>query len=85
MTGVQTCALPIYTATTEIYTTEHTLSLHDALPISPRSLIQPAPSSSNEDGGVGIPVGVQMELKRHEDIRATMNVYGDAATDAART
>ena len=30
MTGVQTCALPIYdTATTEIYT----LSLHDALPI----------------------------------------------------
>ena len=31
MTGVQTCALPIYdTATTEIYT----LSLHHALPIS---------------------------------------------------
>ena len=29
MTGVQTCALPIYTATTEIYT----LSLHDALTI----------------------------------------------------
>ena len=34
MTGVQTCALPIYTATTEIYTTANTLSLHDALPIS---------------------------------------------------
>ena len=33
MTGVQTCALPIYTATTEIYTSPHTLSLHDALPI----------------------------------------------------
>ena len=40
MTGVQTCALPILaaitsgsTATTEIYTTEDTLSLHDALPI----------------------------------------------------
>ena len=34
MTGVQTCALPIYdTATTEIYTTEDTLSLHDALPL----------------------------------------------------
>ena len=35
MTGVQTCALPISgVATTEIYTTEDTLSLHDALPIS---------------------------------------------------
>ena len=35
MTGVQTCALPIYdTATTEIYTSVNTLSLHDALPIS---------------------------------------------------
>ena len=35
MTGVQTCALPIYdTATTELYTTHNTLSLHDALPIS---------------------------------------------------
>ena len=47
MTGVQTCALPILTlksifykyffcndtATTEIYTGEDTLSLHDALPI----------------------------------------------------
>ena len=33
MTGVQTCALPIYTATTEIYTVYNTLSLHDALPI----------------------------------------------------
>ena len=30
MTGVQTCALPI---STEIYTSVHTLSLHDALPI----------------------------------------------------
>ena len=41
MTGVQTCALPISasgdTATTEIYTTEHTLSLHDALPIPSKS------------------------------------------------
>ena len=35
MTGVQTCALPIYTATTEIYTAVNTLSLHDVLPISP--------------------------------------------------
>ena len=34
VTGVQTCALPIYTATTEIYTWYDTLSLHDALPIS---------------------------------------------------
>ena len=34
MTGVQTCALPIYTATTEIYTREDSLSLHDALPIA---------------------------------------------------
>ena len=33
MTGVQTCALPIFTATTEIYTRRNTLSLHDALPI----------------------------------------------------
>ena len=39
MTGVQTCALPISrteggSATTEIYTTTDTLSLHDALPIA---------------------------------------------------
>ena len=35
MTGVQTCALPIFglAPTTEIYTEENTLSLHDALPI----------------------------------------------------
>ena len=42
MTGVQTCALPISpppdTATTEIYTTRNTLSLHDALPISRRNV-----------------------------------------------
>ena len=37
VTGVQTCALPIYTATTEIYT----LSLHDALPISVVELLAP--------------------------------------------
>jgi len=30
---------------------------------------------------VGTPVGVQQKLMRHADIRATMNVYGDAATD----
>ena len=53
MTGVQTCALPIYrfpgsTATTEIYTTLDTLSLHDALPIYLRHRHLPqevAPSS----------------------------------------
>ena len=38
MTGVQTCALPIYTATTEIYTVSYTLSLHDALPLYLRLL-----------------------------------------------
>ena len=30
---------------------------------------------------VGTPVGVQQKLMRHADIRTTMNVYGDAATD----
>lgn len=30
---------------------------------------------------VGTPVGVQQRLMRHADIRTTMNVYGDAATD----
>jgi len=30
---------------------------------------------------VGTPVGVQQRLMRHADIRTTMNVYGDAATE----
>lgn len=30
---------------------------------------------------VGTPVGVQQKLMRHADIRTTMNVYGDAASD----
>ena len=30
---------------------------------------------------VGTPVGVQQRLVRHADIRTTMNVYGDAATE----
>jgi integrase len=30
---------------------------------------------------VGTPVGVQQKLMRHADIRTTMNIYGDAATD----
>jgi integrase len=30
---------------------------------------------------VGTPVGVQQKLMRHADVRTTMNVYGDAATD----
>jgi integrase len=30
---------------------------------------------------VGTPVGVQQKLMRHSDIRTTMNVYGDAATE----
>jgi integrase len=33
---------------------------------------------------VGTPVGVQQKLMRHADIRTTMNVYGDAATDDMR-
>jgi len=34
---------------------------------------------------VGTPVGVQQKLMRHSDIRTTMNVYGDAATDDMRS
>jgi integrase len=30
---------------------------------------------------VGTPVGVQQKLMRQADIRTTMNIYGDAATD----
>lgn len=30
---------------------------------------------------VGTPVGVQQRLMRHADIRTTMNIYGDAATE----
>src|SRR5262249_39823130 len=30
---------------------------------------------------VGAPVAVQQKLMRHEDIRTTMNVYGDVVTD----
>jgi integrase len=33
---------------------------------------------------VGTPVGVQQKLMRHSDIRTTMNIYGDAATDDMR-
>jgi|SRR5579862_1794250 len=32
----------------------------------------------------GTPVGVQQRLMRHADIRTTMNIYGDAETDAMR-
>ncbi len=34
---------------------------------------------------VGTPVGVQQKLMRHSDIRTTMNVYGDAATEDMRS
>ena len=33
---------------------------------------------------VGTPVRVQQKLMRHSDIRTTMNLYGDAATDDMR-
>ena len=33
---------------------------------------------------IGTPVGVQQKLMRHSDIRTTMNIYGDAATDDMR-
>jgi integrase len=33
---------------------------------------------------VGTPVGVQQKLMRHADIRTTMNIYGDAATEDMR-
>jgi integrase len=32
----------------------------------------------------GTPVGVQQKLMRHSDIRTTMNIYGDAATEDMR-
>lgn len=33
---------------------------------------------------VGTPIGVQQKLMRHADIRTTMNIYGDAATEDMR-
>jgi len=30
---------------------------------------------------VGTPVAVQQKLMRHEDIRTTMNIYGDVVTN----
>ena len=30
---------------------------------------------------LGAPIGVQQKLMRHSDIRTTMNIYGDAATE----
>ncbi|HWF91532.1 MAG TPA: tyrosine-type recombinase/integrase, partial [Terriglobales bacterium] len=33
---------------------------------------------------IGTPVGVQQKLMRHADIRTTMNIYGDAATEDMR-
>jgi len=32
----------------------------------------------------GEPIGVQQKLMRHADIRTTMNIYGDAATEDMR-
>ena len=34
--------------------------------------------------GIGTSVGVQQKLMRHSDIRTTMNIYGDAATEDMR-
>lgn len=33
---------------------------------------------------IGTPNGVQQKLLRHSDIRTTMNIYGDAATEDMR-
>lgn len=33
---------------------------------------------------IGTPVGVQQKLMRHSDIRTTMNIYGDAASEDLR-
>jgi integrase len=33
---------------------------------------------------IGKPVGVQQKLMRHSDIRTTMNIHGDAATEDMR-
>ena len=33
---------------------------------------------------IGTPIGVQQKLMRHADIRTTMNIYGDAATEDMR-
>ena len=33
---------------------------------------------------IGTPVGVQQKLMRHSDIRITMNICGDAATEDMR-
>jgi hypothetical protein len=34
---------------------------------------------------IGTPIGVQQKLMRHSDIRTTMNVYGDAASEEMRS
>jgi integrase len=33
---------------------------------------------------IGTPIGVQQKLMRHSDIRTTMNIYCDAATEDMR-
>jgi integrase len=33
---------------------------------------------------IGTPIGIQQRLMRHSDIRTTMNIYGDAATEDMR-
>ena len=33
---------------------------------------------------IGTPIGVQQTLMRHSDIRTTMNIYGDAASEDMR-
>ncbi len=36
------------------------------------------------DDSIGTPIGVQQTLMRHSDIRTTMNIYGDAASEDMR-
>src|SRR3546814_9054397 len=53
------------TATTEIYTYCHTLSLHDALPIS-----EPVPRTADAPGHAGQPLGVRRPLQHRGLVQA---------------
>jgi integrase len=46
--------------------------------------IQAHPSFLAGCGILGTPIGAQQRLMRHADIRTTMNMYGDEATEDRR-
>ena len=76
MTGVQTCALPISSAT-EIYTRLYTLSLHDALPIAGLTVPEIARAFLSSEQAMERRL-TRARRKVTDAEMATLNIKGDA-------